>query len=321
MKKSVLGIMLFSITLLFTASPAIAQGDGPRSFMLLPKGVTGVNARWLGMNQNLNPSGTILIPKAEIKINVFPITAFQTFSLGGRFAQVSLMVNPGSVTASAKEVPPVLPLPTTSVTASGLSDGFVSFKMGLMGTPAMDVPTFMKAPMRFSMFGEIRYWYSGSYDASKAVNLGTNRPSYQIGLPVAIPLNKNMAKATWLEISPSLFLFGANNEPPRGTFAKKIEQDMLFSLESHISHNFNPKFWVFANLLYRLGGQTTSDGREDNNAQNMLGGGAGIGYQFLPYLGGYADYGGILAGGPNDAKSTMVRVALSFTYAKLPKKP
>jgi len=53
----------------------------------------------------------------------------------------------------------------------------------------------------------------------------------------------------------------------------------------------------------------------------MLGGGAGIGYQFLPYLGGYADYGGILAGGPNDAKSTMVRVALSFTYAKLPKKP
>jgi hypothetical protein len=130
-----------------------------------------------------------------------------------------------------------------------------------------------------------------------------------------------MAKATWLEISPSLFHFGANNEPPRGTFAKKIEQDMLFSLESHISHNFNPKFWVFANLLYRLGGQTTSDGREDNNAQNMLGGGAGIGYQFLPYLGGYADYGGILAGGPNDAKSTMVRVALSFTYAKLPKKP
>jgi hypothetical protein len=288
--------------------------------MLLPKGVTGVNARWLGMNQNLNPSGTILIPKAEIKINVFPITAFQTFSLGGRFAQVSVMVNPGSVTASAKEVPPVFPLPTTSVKASGLSDGFVAFKMGLMGTPAMDVPTFMKAPMRFSMFGEIRYWYSGTYDASKAVNLGTNRPSYQIGMPMAVPLNKNMAKATWLEISPSVFFFGANNEPPRGTFAKKIEQDMLFSLESHISHNFNPKFWVFANLLYRLGGQTTSDGREDDNAQNMLGGGAGIGYQFLPYLGGYADYGGILAGGPNDAKSTMFRVALSFTYAKLPKK-
>lgn len=321
MKKLLLGSVLLTLTLLLDTSALFAQGDGPRSFMLLPKGVTGVNARWLGMNQNLNATGTILIPKSEIKINVFPITAFQTFSLGGRFTQVSVMVNPGSVTASAKEVPPVLPLPTTSVSAGGLSDGFVSFKMGLMGTPAMDVPTFMKAPMGFSMFGEIRYWYSGSYDATKAVNLGTNRPSYQIGLPMAIPLNKNMAKATWLEISPSLFLFGANNEPPRGTFAKKIEQDMLFSLETHISHNFNPKFWVFANLLYRLGGQTTSDGKEDDNAQNMLGGGAGIGYQFLPYLGGYADYGTIFTGGPNDATSKMFRIALSFTYAKLPKKP
>ncbi|MGB4771038.1 MAG: transporter [Chitinophagaceae bacterium] len=321
MKKSLLGIVLLTLALLLDTSALFAQGDGPRSFMLLPKGVTGVNVRWLGMNQNLNATGTILIPKSEIKINVFPITAFQTFSLGGRFAQVYVMVNPGSVSASAKEVPPVFPLPTTSVTANGLSDGFVEFKMGLMGAPAMDIATFMKAPMRFSLFGDLRYWYSGSYDASKAVNLGTNRPSYQIGLPMAIPLNKNMAKATWLEISPSVFLFGANNEPPRGTLAKKIEQDMLFSLETHISHNFNPKFWVFANLLYRAGGQTTSDGKEDDNAQNMLGGGAGIGYQFLPFLGGYADYGGILAGGPNDAKSTMIRVALSFTYAKLPKKP
>lgn len=321
MKKLVVVFFLLGVAQLLQTVQVFAQGDGPRSFMLLPKGVTGVNARWLGMNQNLNASGTILIPRAEIKINVFPITAFQTFSLGGRFAQASVMVNPGSVTASAKEVPPVLPLPTTSVKASGLSDGFVAFKMGLMGAPAMDIPTFMKTPMQFSLFGEIRYWYSGSYDASKAVNLGTNRPSYQVGTPMAIPLNKNMAKATWLEISPSVFFFGANNEPPRGTLAKKIEQDMLFSLESHISHNFNPKFWVFANLLYRVGGQTTSDGREDDNAQNMLGGGAGIGYQFLPYLGGYADYGTILTGGPNDATSNMFRIALSFTYAKLPKKP
>jgi hypothetical protein len=224
------------------------------------------------------------------------------------------------VTASAKEVPPVWPLPTTSASAGGLSDGFVEFKLGLAGAPALDVASYMKAPMRFSLFGDIRYWYSGSYDASKAVNLGTNRPSFQIGLPMAIPLNKDLAKATWLEINPSVFLFGANNEPPRGTFADKIEQAPLYSLETHLSHNFTPKFWVFGNLLYRVGGQTTTDGEKDDNVQNMLGGGAGIGYQFLPFLGGYADYGTILAGGPNNASSNMFRIALSFTYAKLPKK-
>jgi hypothetical protein len=307
------------LNLLICTGSVLAQGDGPRSFMLLPKGVTGVNVRYLGLSQNLNPTGTILIPKASVNVDVFPITAFHTFSLAGRFAQVYVMVNPGSVTASAKEVPPVIPLPTTRVTASGLSDGFVEFKMGLIGAPAMDLKTFMKAPMRFSLFGDLRYWYSGSYDASKAVNLGTNRPTYQIGLPMAIPLNDDMKHATWVEISPAIMLFGANNEPPRGTFAKKIEQAALFSVESHISHNFSPKFWVFGNALYRAGGATTTDGVKNDNAQNVLGFGAGVGYQFLPYLGGYADYGGIISGGPTGARSDMIRIALSFTYAKIPK--
>jgi hypothetical protein len=168
------------------SASAFTQGDGPRSFILLPKDVWAVNARWLGMNQNLNPTGTILVPRAEIDINVFPITLYRTFSLGGRFAQVSVMVNPGSVSASAKEVPPVIPLPVTSIKANGFSDGFVAFKVGLAGAPALDVFSYLKKPMEFSLFADVRYWYSGTYDASKALNLGTNRPTYQIGLPMAI---------------------------------------------------------------------------------------------------------------------------------------
>jgi hypothetical protein len=319
MKKSIVFFILLFVSLSASFQSLMAQGDGPRSFMLLPKGVTGVNVRWLGMNQNLNPTGTILIPESEVKINVFPITAFHTFSLAGRFAQVYLMVNPGNVTASAKKVPPVFPLPTTSVSASGFSDGFVEFKMGLAGAPALSLSEFMKAPMRFSLFGDVRYWYSGSYDPSKAINLGTNRPTYQLGLPMSIPLNKNIEKPTWLEISPAIMIFGANNEPPRGTFAKKIEQAPVLSLESHLSHNFTKKFWVFGNVLYRLGGATTTDGTENDNKQNMIGGGLGAGYQFLPYLGAYADYGTILSGGPTNATSNMFRIAVSFTYADIKK--
>lgn len=310
------GCVVFSFLI---SVSAFTQGDGPRSFILLPKDVWAVNARWLGMNQNLNPTGTILVPRAEIDINVFPITLYRTFSLGGRFAQVSVMVNPGSVSAAAKEVPPVIPLPGTSIKANGFSDGFVAFKIGLAGAPALDVFSYLKKPMEFSLFADVRYWYSGTFYASKALNLGTNRPTYQIGLPMAVPLNKNTKRATWLEISPSLMLFGNNNEPPRGTFADIIEQAPIFSLENHVSHNFNPKFWAFANLLYRVGGQTTSDGQKDDNQQNILGGGAGVGYQFAPFLGAYADYGTILSGGPNNAESNMFRIAMNFTYVNTKK--
>jgi len=121
MKKSIVFFILLFVSLSASFQSLMAQGDGPRSFMLLPKGVTGVNVRWLGMNQNLNPTGTILIPESEVKINVFPITAFHTFSLAGRFAQVYLMVNPGNVTASAKKVPPVFPLPAYQLVVSQMA--------------------------------------------------------------------------------------------------------------------------------------------------------------------------------------------------------
>ena len=296
------------------AVTALAQGDGPRSYILLPKGITGINARWLGMSQNINATGTILVPKADIDINVFPITLYQTFSLGGRFAQVSFMANPGNASASAKEVPPVIALPQTSVSAGGFSDGFLAFKVGLLGAPAVDALQYMKKPMEFSLFADLRYWYSGSYDAQKILNLGTNRPTFQVGFPMAIPLSKDLKRATWLEIHPAVLFFGKNDEPARGTFADEITQAPLFSLESHISHNFTPKFWAFANVLYRVGGKTTTDGEENDNQQNLLGGGAGIGYQFLPYLGAYADYGTILLGGTTDATSRMFRIAVNFTY-------
>ncbi|MGL6268773.1 MAG: hypothetical protein ACRC2O_12655, partial [Chitinophagaceae bacterium] len=88
-------IKAFIFTMAFLTS-VFAQGDGPRSYLLAPKGVTGINAKWLNLSQNLIPAGTALIPGAEIKVDVFPVTLFHTFSLGGRFAQVIGMVNPGS---------------------------------------------------------------------------------------------------------------------------------------------------------------------------------------------------------------------------------
>jgi len=310
----------FICLIIFLSSVSgFAQGDGPRSFILLPKDVWAVNARWLGMDQNINPTGTILVPKAEIKVDVFPITLYRTFSIAGRFAQVSVMVNPGSVSGSAIDVPPAIPLPNTSISADGFSDGFVAFKLGLLGAPALDVFSYIKKPMEFSLFADARYWYSGTYDEGKALNMGTNRPTYQLGLPMAIPLNHNPDRATWLEISPSILMFGDNNEPSLGTRADKIEQDPLFSLENHLSHNFTPKLWAFANLLYRLGGATTTDGVENENKQNMLAGGLGLGYQFAPFLGAYADYGTIFYGGTNNANSNMFRIAVNFTYVNTKK--
>jgi len=310
-------ISFLIICIIFSQS-IIAQGDGPHAYLLAPKNVSGISAKWMSMNQNIIPAGTGLVPEAEIKVNVFPTGFFHTFSLGGRFAQVLAVVTPGSATASALAVPPSFPIPKTSIDASGLSDGFLSFKLGLIGAPALNAVEFAKAPMRFSLFGEARYWYSGTYESSKLFNLGTNRGTFQFLVPMAIPLNSNRAHATWLEIAPSISFFAANNDParnpvPGSTQVEKVTQSPLFIIENHLSHNFSPKFWIVGNLRFQQGGETSADGVEDNNTMTILGGGAGLGYQLLPFMGAYADYGGIIAGS-NNARSNMFRLSVTFTY-------
>ncbi|MBZ5856225.1 OmpA family protein [Flavihumibacter profundi] len=118
--------------------------------------------------------------------------------------------------------------------------------------------------------------------------------------------------------SSKLFNPGTNNEPswnpiPGSKKVEKVTQALLFIVENHLSHNFTPRFWVVGNLRFQQGGQTSADGVEDGNTMSILGGGAGLGYQILPFLGAYADYGGIIIG-DNDAKSNMFRLSVTFAY-------
>ncbi len=311
-------VFFLLIGLILTGNASFAQGDGPRAYLLAPKGIWGVNSKWLSLNSNITPAN-ILIPGASIEANVFPVTMFHTFSIKGRFSQAYFMFNPGSVSASATGVPPELPIPPgASLNASGFSDGLIGFKLGLVGAPALSIAEFAKSPMQFSLFGDVRVWYPGSYESSQILNMGSNRFTFQFSAPMAIPLNKNRARATWLEVAPSIEFFTKNSDPSRGNSAGEVTQAPLWIVENHLSHNFTPKLWGVLNLRYQQGGQTSADGIKDDNTMSMLGGGLGGGYQVLPYLGLAADYGTILAG-DNGVKSNMLRLSLVFVYAKINK--
>lgn len=293
-----------------------AQGDGPRTFLLAPKGIWGVNPKATFLNQNFLPSGDILIKSADIQVNVVPTTFFHTFGIGGRFAQAMIMVNPGSANGSVVPDSPGIPAP--ELNATGFADGFVGFKLGLVGAPALSIAEFAKHTPAFSMNGYFRWWYSGTYDKTKPLNLGTNRSTFELGLPMAIPLSKNPKRVTWLEVYPSVRLFTANNEPTVITMADKSQQLPLFLLENHLTHNFTPKFWVGADLRYQYGGEMKFDDVKQDNKVNILGGGFEAGYQILSFLSCNAGYGGIIVG-DNDARSNMFRLSVVFVYANLKK--
>jgi hypothetical protein len=312
-------IFFYSLLLFDLLSNSIylkAQGDGPRTFLLAPKGIWGVNPKAAFLNQNFLPSGDILIKDADIQVNVVPATFFHTFGIGGRFAQAMVMVNPGS--ANGTVVPDSPGIPAPELNASGFADGFIGFKLGLVRSPALSIAEFAKRTPAFSMNGYFRWWYSGSYDKTKPLNLGTNRSTFELGLPMAIPLSKNPKRATWLEVYPSVRLFTANNDPTIITRAAQSQQLPLFLLENHLTHNFTSKFWIGADLRYQYGGELKLDDEKQDNKVNVLGGGIEAGYQILSFLSCNAGYGGILVG-DNDARSNMFRLSAVFVYANMNK--
>ena len=309
--KKQLQLLVLAIILSVTA---FAQGDGPRTWLLAPKGIWGVDAKWINLEQNIVPAGNLFIPTADIKVNVFPITLFHTFSIGGHYAQAMFNFVPGK--ANGNVYPPMPNLPNPSFIANGFSDGFVSLKVGLVGAPALKVIAFTKKPPAFSMIGMLRIWYSGTYSDKKALNLGTNRVTYEFGLPMSIPFGKDAKKPFWLEVAPSVQFYTINSNPTIISRASESKQNPLFLIENHLTKNLSAKFWAGIDVRFQSGGALKLDGVDQNNRLTILGGGLSAGYQLLPPLGIKASYGNVFWG-YNGAQSRMFRIGATFTYANL----
>lgn len=305
-----LSIVIFSSQLL------MAQGDGPRAHLFAPIGVWAVNPKYLHLEQNLLPNGNVLVKDADITVDVFPTTFVHSFKIKDRFARVFVNANPGSLNAKINAAPVSY---EEDLHASGFSDGYLAFELGLIGAPALNAIEFSEHEPQFSLTGIFKYWYSGSYDNEKLINLGTNRSTFELGSAMAIPFHKSISQnATWLEVMPSVQFYTPNNDPARSSTAQQVKQDPLFILENHLTHNFTKKLWAGIDLRYQLGGTTKADGVSDDNRINMLGGGLNIGYQILAPLSFFAGYDLVLAG-DNDITSNMIRVSLVFAYVNLKK--
>ncbi len=217
----------FPVLILFSFLMQVsAQGDGPHTFLLSPTGLWGINPKPTFLDQNFLPSGDILVKNAHINVNVFPTTFFHTLGIGGQFAQLMFMVNPGNANGNVEADVPGFPAP--ELNATGFGDGFIGFKFGLNDAPALNLAQYAKHTPQPSMSAYFRIWYSGTYDRTKPLNLGTNRTTFEIGLPMAFPMGKDIKHATYLEIYPSIRVYTANNDPTLITMADKSQQLPLF---------------------------------------------------------------------------------------------
>ena len=68
-------------------------------------------------------------------------------------------------------------------------DPILTLHVGLIGTPALAPAEFVQRPKSFQMVGIVGTTIPiGTYDSSRAINLGTNRWSFRLGVGSVTPM-------------------------------------------------------------------------------------------------------------------------------------
>jgi len=253
---------------------AFAVDDGARAYWNAREGTQVVSFQYLRMDGDGSESQQFapdqhIYPSAGVEGSLSILTWAQHFSLLGRAANFSVNVAGGNVDLdiSANDAPAAI-LPAETVTgssfsqsSSGYADPSMQIVVNLIGTSRLksNVDLLNYEPTWTLDFATMVGAPLGNYEGDKIVNLGLNRWYGRLALPmkyhfgVFAPGYMNS-----LELTPSIWLFEKNDD----FLGHELENDPLFQLEGHLTHDFTPTFFGSLDALYRSGFQSTINGTE-----------------------------------------------------------
>jgi hypothetical protein len=275
MKPTRLFALAFLVVLitLFRPSVSHAQMDGPRAYLLTPKGTHAAVLANAFVSANQAPNDNIVVPSSEIKSFVSVPLYAHPLTIAGNVASIFVTQPVGTLTGDVN-----INGQTFSNSSSGLGDTAFGFMVGLVGMPALPVEKYLTYNPGFSLsvVGAASA-PTGAYDSADIFNLGQNRWLFRASLPMSYSIGESFAdpKLTTFELVPAVTFFTANNDPYG---AQKQTQKPLFQLEAHVTRNLSSKVWIAADAGYTYGAEGSTNGLSDNNTRMNfnLGGTLGV---------------------------------------------
>jgi hypothetical protein len=248
------------VAFLAIADQAVAQDDGPRVYQLAPEGAKAVTVFAVAKRGNEGPEPGSLYLGSNIDTKLVIFRYVQTLEVAGRQFSPFLIVPVGRV-----EIRDQPQGHASSDSSSGLGDIQIGGTLGLVGSPVMTPEVYgrYQPRLRVALLGRV-FFPTGAYSAKNRVNFGSNRVSVQVGLPMTVVSGTSYLDPalTTFEVLPTVTFYEVNSDPYG---ARKSSKAALYSVESHLTHNFGPRWWLSADVLYRYGGETTTDGAGDAN--------------------------------------------------------
>ena len=262
---------LFTIALLI-AGQVNAQDDGARTYWKGKSGTNVVSVQYL--NMSLQASDTLqfdpahyLYPGADAEADIFILSWARHMTLFERPSVLSGNLMGGSVDVDfdASFTPPeflppgVSPGASFSQSASGYADPTVQLDVNLIGTPKINaIYEYMNYEPTWTLDAAVLLGVPiGQYDEDKVVNLGLNRVYGRIAFPFKYHFGVfTPGYRSSFELVPSVWLFAENDD----FVGQTLENDPMWQVEAHWTHDFTQHFFGSVDLLYRSGFQSEIDG-------------------------------------------------------------
>ncbi|HQT19175.1 MAG TPA: transporter [Thiobacillus sp.] len=102
---------------------------------------------------------------------------------------------------------------------------------------------------------------TGTYDRSKALNLGENRWKFALQGGYITPLSESVT----LDMIGDVTVFGKNDDFGAGATSQTLKQKAQFQVQSYLRYHVSPAFDLRAGLSHTWGGETTVNGVNQND--------------------------------------------------------
>jgi hypothetical protein len=242
-----------------------AQDDGARAYWKTMEGTNIVSFQYLRFNadttgsQLYDPSHGIY-PNSETDLDLFLLSYARHIGFFGRSATISAAIYGGDINAEF-DGDPFDPTSSTRIrqTASGFGDPGVGFTVNLYGAPTLanfyDVANY--EPRLTVDVAALLTIPIGEYDEDKAVNIGQNRWWGRVAVPVVFHFGSYAPLyRTSLEVTPAVLVFAKNDD----YLGQDLENDPLFQLEAHLTHDITRKFFAAIDFMWRNGFKSELNG-------------------------------------------------------------
>ena len=236
-------------------APAHAQSIEPRAYSPAPVGVNFLVLAYAGSRGGLptDTSTPLRDPRLEVQ---GPILGYaRTFGLLGRLAKFDAILPAGRLSGSATyQGQPV------QREVQGLLDPLVRVSVNLAGMPALTPEEFRSFRQDLIVGASLQVSLPlGQYDNTRLVNLSANRWAFhpEIGL--------SQAMGRWvLELGAGSILYTTNEDFFGG---QQRHQDPIYTARANVIYNFRAGPWMSVDTSWFTGGETTLNGRPENNLQ------------------------------------------------------